>query len=154
MDRVVIQFVFDTSAEDEAIDAACRTLGPEIARCVGEVTGRTTKFVDTPPAIIVADLDKAVAKPEQMRIKLPLPKPKPLPRVDLSPKDHSDKALWTYQQAHEALNINKHTLYTLVGRDKIPYIRLGPRTVRFDPAKVREWLRKSGRKGLPYTARS
>jgi hypothetical protein len=74
MDRVVIQFVLDTSADQEAIDAACRTLGSEVARCVGEVTGRTTKFVDTPPAIIVADLGKAAPRQEQMRIKLPLPK--------------------------------------------------------------------------------
>ena len=154
MDRVVIQFVLDTSANQEAIDASCRTLGTEVARCIGEVTGRTTKFVETPPAIIVADLGKVAPRQEQMRIKLPLPKPKPLPRVDLSPKDEGDPALWTYKQLHKAYNINLHTLYTLVQRNKIPHIRLGPRTVRFDPAKVREWLRKSGRKGLPYAARN
>lgn len=154
MDRVVIQFVLDTSAEDEAIDAACRTLGSEVARCVGEVTGRTTKFVDTPPAIIVADLGKAAPRQEQMRIKLPLPKPKPLPRVDLSPKDEGDRTLLTYKQLSKVTGINLHTLYTLVQRNKIPHIRLGPRTVRFDTAKIEKWISKSGRKALPYTARA
>jgi len=159
MDRVVIQFVLDTSANQEAIDASCRTLGTEVARCIGEVTGRTTKFVETPPAIIVADLGKVAPRQEQMTIKLgPVLKSKPKPpvkpeivsKVDLPPSDASDPEYLTYRQLSNVFNINLHTLYTLVQRNKIPHIRLGPRSVRFEPAKVREWLRKSRVKAKSY----
>lgn len=48
--------------------------------------------------------------------------------------------LWTYDEASDALKIPKNTLYAMVKKNTIPYIRVGPKTVRFYPSVLEQWL--------------
>jgi len=48
--------------------------------------------------------------------------------------------LITYTQAAALLNIPRGTLYAWVHQNRVPYVRLGPRTVRFDENELREWV--------------
>ena len=59
---------------------------------------------------------------------------------------HPD-ALLDYDELAAFLNIPKGTLYNLVWQDKIPHVRLGPKTVRFERPAIDAWLtkRRSGR---------
>lgn len=52
----------------------------------------------------------------------------------------STKKLWTYTEAIERLGMPRGTLSRLVMEQRIPHLRLGPRTVRFDPGDLDEWL--------------
>lgn len=54
--------------------------------------------------------------------------------VDASPLLH------TYQQLAVLTGIPISTLYTLVERRLIPHVRLGPRTVRFEPDAIEAWI--------------
>lgn len=45
-----------------------------------------------------------------------------------------------YDQASEYLGVNAKTLRVLVCRKRIPHVRLGPRTVRFDREALEAWL--------------
>ena len=56
---------------------------------------------------------------------------------DPKPRDFMD-----YEQLSARINIPVGTLYNWVHENKIPYIRLAERTVRFDPAEVEAWMRK------------
>lgn len=48
--------------------------------------------------------------------------------------------LLTYKAASELLEVPIGTLYAWVHEKKIPHIRLGPRTVRFDLEELQTWL--------------
>ena len=50
------------------------------------------------------------------------------------------RRLLTYAQLSRLLALPTGTLYSLVHREKIPYIRLGRRTVRFDAEEISAWL--------------
>ncbi len=48
--------------------------------------------------------------------------------------------LLTYKELSRLLAVPTGTLYSLVHREKIPHIRLGRRTVRFDAEEISAWL--------------
>jgi len=48
--------------------------------------------------------------------------------------------LVTYEQLGQMLNVPVGTLQFWVHKHQIPHVRLGKRTVRFDPAEVRDWV--------------
>ncbi len=49
-------------------------------------------------------------------------------------------ALLTYQEASSRLAVPVDTLYGWVSEGRIPHVRLGPRTVRFETAELDAWL--------------
>ena len=49
-------------------------------------------------------------------------------------------ALLDYESAAAFLGMPKGTLYNMVYEKKVPHVRLGPKSVRFDPADLRRWL--------------
>lgn len=48
--------------------------------------------------------------------------------------------LLRYSKAAELLNMSVPALRNLVRRQMVPFLRLAPRTVRFDPAQLTAWL--------------
>jgi excisionase family DNA binding protein len=60
--------------------------------------------------------------------------------------------LLDYEELSNLLKVPKGTLYAWVSEGRIPFIRLGPRTVRFDTEQVQEWLR-SRQVTPPHSAR-
>lgn len=48
--------------------------------------------------------------------------------------------LLDYDSLSEKLKVPKGTLYWLVNKKKIPFIRLGGRTVRFCPHQIKKWI--------------
>lgn len=57
-----------------------------------------------------------------------------------TPSTTSDEKLLTYDQVATEFSIPRGTLFYWVARQVIPFIRLGPRTVRFRRADLRRWL--------------
>ena len=49
--------------------------------------------------------------------------------------------LLTYAGTSDFLGVKVGTLYSWVSRRAIPFVRLGPRVVRFDRAALEAWLR-------------
>jgi excisionase family DNA binding protein len=49
-------------------------------------------------------------------------------------------ALLDYAAAARFLCVPKGTLYSMVHKQQIPFIRIAPRIVRFDEAVLRSWL--------------
>ncbi len=58
--------------------------------------------------------------------------------------------LLTYKQAAAFLNVELGTLYAWVHHKRVPFIRLSPRTVRFDEAELERWI--GSRRQEPNTA--
>lgn len=52
-----------------------------------------------------------------------------------------DEKYLTYKQLADRLHLPVGSLYGKVARGEIPHVRFGPRTVRFDEAKVEQWLK-------------
>ena len=48
--------------------------------------------------------------------------------------------LLTYRDASRLLQIPVGTLQWMVHQNRIPYVRLGKRTVRFDPREIDAWV--------------
>ena len=48
--------------------------------------------------------------------------------------------LITYQKAAALLDLPVGTLYAWVHQKRVPHLRLGPRTVRFDEDELRAWV--------------
>lgn len=46
----------------------------------------------------------------------------------------------TTEDVARLLNVSSKTIQRKVARREIPFVRLGPRTVRFDPDKIERWL--------------
>jgi excisionase family DNA binding protein len=46
----------------------------------------------------------------------------------------------TYQQLAQLWSVPIGTLYSWVARGCIPYVRLGNRSVRFEPATLEKWM--------------
>lgn len=46
----------------------------------------------------------------------------------------------TYEELSALLKVPKGTLYAWVSEGRIPHIRLGKRTVRFERGRVLDWL--------------
>lgn len=57
----------------------------------------------------------------------------------------TDDKLLTYDEVAAWLNLPRGTLSSLVHRNAIPYIRLGPRIVRFSRAALEAWLEERSR---------
>ena len=45
-----------------------------------------------------------------------------------------------YSETAEFLGVKRGTLYSWVSRNRIPYIRYGPRCVRFDLNELQDWI--------------
>lgn len=52
--------------------------------------------------------------------------------------------LITAKEASEILAIRLPRLYELVRLNVVPYVRLGPRQLRFDPERLAEWSSNGG----------
>lgn len=50
-----------------------------------------------------------------------------------------------YKQVSRRLGVKMGTLYAWVQAGRIPHIRLGPRSVRFDPDAVERWIDENRR---------
>lgn len=72
-----------------------------------------------------------------------LPNANPSPAVERPAALRS--ALWTYGELADFTKIPKGSLRTMVSRREIPHLRVGPRTVRFDPAVIVSWLDRRAR---------
>ena len=48
--------------------------------------------------------------------------------------------LWTAREVADFLNVRLTRVYELVHARQIPFTKVGPRQLRFDPAVIREWL--------------
>lgn len=46
----------------------------------------------------------------------------------------------TYREASELTGLPRGTLARMVSEGKIPILRYGPRTVRFDPDQLKQWI--------------
>lgn len=57
--------------------------------------------------------------------------------------------LMTYEDAESFLNIKRNTLYCLVSEGRIPYVRFGPRLVRFVRAELEAWVAEHAEGELP-----
>lgn len=45
-----------------------------------------------------------------------------------------------YTEAAEFIGVKRGTLYSWVSRNRIPFIRYGPRCVRFDLDELQRWI--------------
>jgi excisionase family DNA binding protein len=53
--------------------------------------------------------------------------------------------LWRVQEFAEFANISLDSAYWLIDRGRVPgVVRLGPRSIRIDPERVREWVAAGG----------
>jgi excisionase family DNA binding protein len=50
--------------------------------------------------------------------------------------------LFTYREAAKLLGVAVGTIYSMVHRRQIPFLRLGRRLVRFSERRLNEWLRE------------
>ena len=77
----------------------------------------------------------------------PSPPRAPLPERRPAVREPHPDALLDYNDLAALLNVPKGTLYNLVWQDKVPHVRLGPKTVRFEREAIDAWLtkRRSGR---------
>jgi len=48
--------------------------------------------------------------------------------------------MWTVQEVAQFLNVRPMRVYELVHARQIPFTKVGPRQLRFDPAAIRQWL--------------
>jgi excisionase family DNA binding protein len=52
-----------------------------------------------------------------------------------------------YHEAAKLLHVPVGTLYAWVHENRVPHVRLGARTVRFDVAALEAWVRARARQG-------
>lgn len=57
-----------------------------------------------------------------------------------------EKKLLTIDQLVEFLNCSKSNVYQLVYRREIPHVKIGHRTLRFNPEEIKEWLQEKSRR--------
>jgi len=53
---------------------------------------------------------------------------------------NEDKTLMDVKEVAEWLGLSIHAVYRKVQQKEIPHIRIGPRTVRFNRARLEAWL--------------
>ena len=63
------------------------------------------------------------------------------PPIARHPFSFSPKKLWTAQEVAAFLRVGRNAPYEMADRGELPFIRVGQR-LRFDPAKVREYLER------------
>tara|TARA_R100000315_G_C5207032_1_gene122486 strand:+ start:782 stop:958 length:177 start_codon:yes stop_codon:yes gene_type:complete len=52
----------------------------------------------------------------------------------------SDDRLLTTKEVAEWLGLSIHAVYRKVQQKEIPHLRIGPKTVRFNRARLEKWL--------------
>lgn len=52
------------------------------------------------------------------------------------------ETLYTVNELAEALKVSEVWLYRLVREDKIPYVRVAGKAVRFKESEIEEWIEK------------
>ena len=52
----------------------------------------------------------------------------------------SDERLLTTKEVAEWLGLSIHAVYRKVQQKEIPHLRIGPKTVRFNRARLEKWL--------------
>jgi len=52
------------------------------------------------------------------------------------------RTLMTAQDVAERLKIKPKTVYNMAAAGTIPCVRIGERTVRFDPERLDQWIRE------------
>ena len=52
----------------------------------------------------------------------------------------SDDKLLTTKEVAEWLGLSIHAVYRKVQQKEIPHLRIGPKTVRFNRARLEKWL--------------
>lgn len=52
----------------------------------------------------------------------------------------SDDKLLTTKEVAEWLGLSIHAVYRKVQQGEIPHLRIGPKTVRFNRARLEKWL--------------
>lgn len=52
-----------------------------------------------------------------------------------------DEKFITYADVARRLGVPVGSLYGIVKRGEIPYLRFGPRTIRFDPVEIERWVK-------------
>ena len=57
-------------------------------------------------------------------------------------KNEASPALLTYVEVEARTGLRRGTLYSMVARGEIPYVRLGRRLVRFQAQEIEAWLKK------------
>ena len=55
-------------------------------------------------------------------------------------RDQETPDLWGYLEAASFLGFSLGTLYNKVSAGEVPFVRLGPRTVRFEPDQLTRWV--------------
>jgi excisionase family DNA binding protein len=65
-------------------------------------------------------------------------------------RDFRSQVLLSYDELAALLNISKNSIYALVSRKRIPFVRIGPRTVRFIVADIETWLDERSREGSDH----
>jgi excisionase family DNA binding protein len=53
---------------------------------------------------------------------------------------HPTLPLWSVRDVAEFLNVRVLRVYELVHARQIPFLKVGPRQLRFDPLVIRQWL--------------
>jgi excisionase family DNA binding protein len=53
------------------------------------------------------------------------------------------QTLWTADDVAARLGVKKKLIYRLVSEDRIPYLRVGDRLVRFRPDAIDRWIEES-----------
>lgn len=66
----------------------------------------------------------------------------------MSAQQNQTEHYLSYQEASNFLGIGLNTLYGLVHKRSIPFIRIGPRFVRFSKPDLQQWL--SEKRFYPY----
>jgi len=59
-----------------------------------------------------------------------------------------EKKLLTVADVAKRLSVSTRTIQRLVAGRRLPVIRLGPRLIRFDPARIEQWIARSGARAL------
>jgi len=64
---------------------------------------------------------------------------------DMITQPRSVEHLWTIDDVAWFLRVTKQSIYNLTHKGEIPFLKAG-QLIRFEPDKIRRWLRKSSGK--------
>ncbi|MFZ6007217.1 MAG: helix-turn-helix transcriptional regulator [Nitrospirota bacterium] len=66
----------------------------------------------------------------------------------------TDERLWKVEDVAKFLGMKCSAVYQLVYKKRIPHLPLSKKCLRFDPVKIREWLKSKSRDAAPLPHRS
>lgn len=64
---------------------------------------------------------------------------KPL-TVNAPEPERQNDGLWKTRDVADFLKVSTQTVRKMVERQELPYVRIGPNTLRYDPAAIRRWF--------------